>query len=170
MSTEIESADDDAISRYVWRRVGKESARDMAKALGVSPDEILRVKRDLAESVDEITLQVQKARLMRTLQEIADDAKDEFETAPAEFKAGLLNSSVAAIKTLLVELNRTSKQDSEAVAALNQLRVKELYLLMTEVVETGIDTVSERHKIPKSELVDIFNEKLTDAARRRELQ
>ena len=170
MSTEIESADDDAISRYVWKRIGKESARDMAKALGVSPDEILRVKRDLAESVDEITLQVQKARLMRTLQEIADDAKDEFETAPAEFKAGLLNSSVAAIKTLLVELNRTAKQDSEAVAALNQLRVRELYLLMTEVVETGIDTVSERHKIPKPELVDIFNEKLTDAARRRELQ
>ena len=170
MSTEIESADDDAISRYVWKHIGKESARDMAKALGVSPDEILRVKRDLAESVDEITLQVQKARLMRTLQEIADDAKDEFETAPAEFKAGLLNSSVAAIKTLLVELNRTSKQDLEAVAALNQLRVRELYLLMTEVVETGIDTVSERHKIPKSELVDIFNEKLTDAARRRELQ
>lgn len=169
MSTEIESADDDAISRYVWRRVGKESARDMAKALGVSPDEILRVKRDLAESVDEITLQVQKARLMRTLQEIADDAKAEFETAPAEFKAGLLNSSVAAIKTLLVELNRTSKQDSEAVAALNQLRVRELYLLMTEVVETGIDTVSERHKIPKPELVSIFNEKLADAARRREL-
>ena len=170
MSTEIESADDDAISRYVWKHIGKESARDMAKALGVSPDEILRVKRDLAESVDEITIQVQKARLMRTLQEIADDAKDEFETAPAEFKAGLLNSSVAAIKTLLVELNRTSKQDLEAVAALNQLRVRELYLLMTEVVETGIDTVSERHKIPKSELVDIFNEKLTDAARRRELQ
>ena len=169
MGTEIESADDDAISRYVWRHIGKESARDMAKALGVSPDEILRVKRDLAESVDEITLQVQKARLMRTLQEIADDAKDEFETAPAEFKAGLLNSSVAAIKTLLVELNRTSKQDSEAVAALNQLRVRELYLLMTEVVETGIDTVSERHKIPKTELVDIFNEKLADAARRREL-
>ena len=170
MSTEIDSADDDRISAYVWRRIGKESARDMAKALGVSPDEILRVKRDLAESVDEITLQVQKARLMRTLQEIADDAKDEFETAPAEFKAGLLNSSVAAIKTLLVELNRTAKQDSEAVAALNQLRVRELYLLMTEVVETGIDTVSERHKIPKPELVDIFNEKLTDAARRRELQ
>ena len=169
MSTEIESADDDAISRYVWKRIGKESAREMAKALGVSPDEILRVKRDLAESVDEITLQVQKARLMRTLQEIADDAKDEFETAPAEFKAGLLNSSVAAIKTLLVELNRTSKQDSEAVAALNQLRVRELYLLMTEVVETGIDTVSERHKIPKPELVGIFNEKLADAARRREL-
>ena len=169
MSTEIESADDDAISRYVWKRIGKESARDMAKALGVSPDEILRVKRDLAESVDALTIQVQKARLMRTLQEIADDAKDEFETAPAEFKAGLLNSSVAAIKTLLVELNRTSKQDSEAVAALNQLRVRELYLLMTEVVETGIDTVSERHKIPKTELVDIFNEKLADAARRREL-
>ena len=169
MGTEIESADDDAISRYVWKRIGKESARDMAKALGVTPDEILRVKRELAESIDEISIQVQKARLMRTLQEIADDAKDEFETAPAEFKAGLLNRSVAAIKTLLVELNRTSKQDSEAVAALNQLRVKELYLLMTEVVETGIDTVSERHKIPKSELVGIFNEKLADAARRREL-
>ena len=143
MSTEIESADDDAISRYVWKRIGKESARDMAKALGVSPDEILRVKRDLAESVDEITLQVQKARLMRTLQEIADDAKDEFETAPAEFKAGLLNSSVAAIKTLLVELNRTSKQDASASFSLKILTSSGVGILWrSETVSIPVSTTS----------------------------
>ena len=168
MSTEIESADDDAISRYVWKRIGKESARDMAKALGVSPDEILRVKRDLAESVDALTLQVQKARLMRTLQEIADDAKAEFETAPAEFKAGLLNSSVAAIKTLLVELNRTSKQDAEAINTLNAMRVRELTALMFEVVDATVPLVAERYSIPEDDLFAMFNEALSRAASRRD--
>ena len=167
--TDVEVADDDRISAYVWRRIGKESARDMAKALGVSPDEILRVKRDLAESVDEITLQVQKARLMRTLQEIADDAKDEFETAPAEFKAGLLNSSVAAIKTLLVELNRTSAKDQAAVTSLNNLRVRELTSLLVEVVESAVPIVAERYDLDVDELFDIFNERLEDAARKRDI-
>ena len=164
MSTEIESADDDAISRYVWKRIGKESARDMAKALGVSPDEILRVKRDLAESVDALTLQVQKARLMRTLQEIADDAKAEFETAPAEFKAGLLNSSVAAIKTLLVELNRTSKQDSEAINTLNQLRINELLHLIDVTVARTLEDIAIEHDLDESELLGIFQRHLKPVA------
>ena len=169
MTDEIEPVDDTRISNYVWRHIGKKTAREMAKDLSVSPDDILRIKRDLAESVDELTIQVQKARLMRTLQEIADDAKDEFENADYEFKAGLLNSSIAAIKTLLVELNRTSAKDQAAVASLNNLRVRELYSLMIEVVETGIEDASVRFDIDKQDLLDIFNEKLSSAAKRREM-
>ena len=156
MSTEIESADDDAISRYVWKRIGKESARDMAKALGVSPDEILRVKRDLADSVDEITLQVQKARLMRTLQEIADDAHEMSKSTTAEFYAGTVNASVGAMKTLLVELNRTSKQDSEAVAALNELRTREILRLIDSTVNKTLDEISETYDLDRADLTRMF--------------
>ena len=168
MSTEIESADDDRISSYVWRKIGKESARDMAKALGVSPDEILRVKRDLAESVDEITIQVQKARLMRTLQELADDAQERTKTISNEFFAGTVNASVGAIKTLLVELNRTSKQDSEALNSLNAMRVRELTALMFEVVDATVPLVAERYNVPADDLFAMFNEALARAASRRD--
>ena len=156
MSDEIEPVSDERIERYVWSRIGKESARDMAKALGVSPEEILRVKRSIVEEVDAISIEVQKARLMRTLQEIADDAKEEFEHAPAEFKSGLLNSSVSAIKTLLVELNRTSKQDSEAVARLNELRTREILRLIDSTVNKTLDEISETYDLDRADLTRMF--------------
>lgn len=165
---EIEPVSDERIERYVWAHVGKESARDMAKALGVSPEEILRVKRSIVEEVDAISIEVQKARLMRTLQEIADDAKEEFEHAPAEFKSGLLNSSVSAIKTLLVELNRTSKQDSAAVESLNLLRTRELTSLMLEVVDATVPLIAERYEIPEQDIFLMFNDAFTRAVARRD--
>ena len=168
MSTEIESADDDRISSYVWRKIGKESARDMAKALGVSPDEILRVKRELAESVDALTVDVQRAKLLRSLQELADDAHEMSKSTTAEFYAGTVNASVGAMKTLLVELNRTSKQDSEALNSLNAMRVRELTALMFEVVDATVPLVAERYSIPEDDLFAMFNEALARAATRRD--
>ena len=169
MSDEIEPVSDERIERYVWSRIGKESARDMAKALGVSPEEILRVKRSIVEEVDAISIEVQKARLMRTLQEIADDAKEEFEHAPAEFKSGLLNSSVSAIKTLLVELNRTSKQDSAAVDALNAMRVREIVGIYREVIDATVPLIAERHGLDEDAIFGMFNDALKRATDRRDI-
>ena len=163
--SEIESADDDAISRYVWRRIGKESARDMAKALGVSPDEILRVKRDLAESVDEITLQVQKARLMRTLQEIADDAHERAQNVADERNyAGIVNAAAGAIDKLLKELRRTGAENSDAVNALNQLRINELLRLIDVTVARTLEDIAFEYDLDEGELLGIFQRHLKPAA------
>ena len=156
MSDEIEPVSDERIERYVWSRIGKESARDMAKALGVSPEEILRVKKNLVEEVDAISLEVQKARLMRTLQELADDAMERSKDISSEFFAGTINASVGAIKTLLVELNRTSKQDSEAVARLNELRTREILRLIDSTVNKTLDEISETYDLDRADLTRMF--------------
>lgn len=169
MSDEIEPVSDERIERYVWSRIGKESARDMAKALGVSPEEILRVKKNLVEEVDAISLEVQKARLMRTLQELADDAMERSKDISSEFFAGTINASVGAIKTLLVELNRTSKQDSAAVDALNAMRVREIVGIYREVIDATVPLIAERHSIDEDALFGMFNDALKRATDRRDI-
>lgn len=165
MSTEIESADDDAISRYVWKRIGKESARDMAKALGVSPDEILRVKRDLAESVDALTVDVQRAKLLRSLQELADDAHERAQNVADERNyAGIVNAAAGAIDKLLKELRRTGVENSDAVNSLNQLRINELLHLIDVTVARTLEDIAIEHDLDESELLGIFQRHLKPAA------
>ena len=163
--SEIESADDDAISRYVWRRIGKESARDMAKALGVSPDEILRVKRDLAESVDALTVDVQRAKLLRSLQELADDAHERAQNVADERNyAGIVNAAAGAIDKLLKELRRSGSENEVAVQHLNDLRRREIVRLYTEVVNRSVDELAEDSRIDREEAYGVFNRNLQDVA------
>lgn len=169
MSTELEPNDDQRIQRHVLKHIGKKNAREMAAELGVSPEEILRAKREIVESVDEISIQVQKMRLLTTLQELADDAQERSRSISSEFFAGTVNASVGAIKTLLVELNRSSKQDSAAVDALNAMRVREIVGIYREVIDATVPLIAERHGIDEDALFGMFNDALKRATERRDI-
>lgn len=164
MTDEIEAADDTRIERHIWRNIGKKNARQMAQELGVSPDDILRVKMTLVDSVDELTLQVQRAKLLSTLQELADDAQARAANTDDRNYAGMVNSATASIKTLLTELNRASKADDGRVAELNRKRVAAIVQLMQATVEKGVATLSGRYELDEFEVFQIFNSALREAA------
>lgn len=164
MTDEIEVADDTRIERHIWRNIGKKNARQMAQELGVSPDDILRVKMTLVDSVDELTLQVQRAKLLSTLQELADDAQERAANTDDRNYAGMVNSATASIKTLLTELNRASKADDGRVAELNRKRVAAIVQLMQATVEKGVATLSGQYQLDEFEVFQIFNSALRDAA------
>lgn len=165
MSTELEPNDDQRIQRHVLKHIGKKNAREMAAELGVSPEEILRAKRSIIEETDEITISVEKLKLVRTLQDIAKDAQDAAEKVSDERnKAGLYNSSISAMKTVLTELARTSKNESEAIKQLNEMRVRELLRLLDLTVSRFIADISEEHDIPERDLHEKFQSYLGPAA------
>jgi DNA-binding transcriptional regulator YhcF (GntR family) len=158
------------IERHIWRHIGKQSVREMAAELGVSPEAVLKVKRDMVDSVDDITVQVQRMKLLKQLQELADSAQDRIEGASTEFFAGIVNSSVGAIKALLVELNRTKSQADGAAAALNDLRKREIVAMYVEVVNKSVAEMAENYDLDKAEVFDIFNSNLQAAASKRDTE
>lgn len=164
MTDEIEVSDDTRIERHIWRNIGKKNARQMAQELGVSPDDILRVKMTLVDSVDELTIQVQRAKLLSTLQELADDAQERARDTDDRNYAGMVNSATASIKALLTELNRSSKADDGRVKELNRKRVAAIVQLMQATVEKGVATLSGRYQLDEFEVFQIFNSALRDAA------
>lgn len=159
---------DPRIYRVLWKGLGVKTVRELATETGLEPDQIYAIKRDLYESVDELTVQQKKHKLLVTLEEIAQATQEDYDAAPYEFKAGLANSAIAAMKTIMVELNRVSKQDQEAVDTLNALRVRELFSLMQEVVEVSVRDVAAQHGLDEEELFDVFNGNLAKAAKKRE--
>lgn len=166
MTDEIEI--DPRIERIIWRGLGLKSIRQLSEETGLPPDKIHAMKRELFDSVDVLTTQQKKHRLMVVLEEIAQATQSDYDSAPYEFKAGLANSAIASMKTMLTELNRVSKDDQAAIETLNALRVRELFALMQEVVEVSVREVASQHDLDEDELFDVFNGNLAKAAKRRE--
>lgn len=164
MSTEVE----ERVNRLIWKGLGVKSVREIANETGLEPQEVLRRRDEILNSVDVLTVQQSRQKLVVTLREIAQQVQDDYDSAPYEFKAGLMNSAIAAIKANLVELTRADKADNEKITHLNQLRIRELVELMQEIVDVSVAEVAEKYGIDEDELFDIFNKNLKAAGQKRE--
>ena len=159
---------DDRTQRLIWKRLGTRSARQIAEETGLPVEAVIRVRNELLDAVDDLTIKQAKQKLISDLQDIATKTQEDYEDAPYEFKAGLMNSAIAAMKTILVELNRTDKADEEKVNHLNEMRVRELVALIQEVVDISVEELVEKYDLEKDEVYAIFDANMQKAARVRD--
>lgn len=155
----------DRVDRIIWRGMGIQSVREMAEDTGLKPEEVLRRKNELLESVDVLSIQEKRQRLVIELDGIARDARARAAEVADEFASGLWNSAVAAMKTYLSELARMEKADTGKVEALNQLRIKELLRLVDTTVSRTFKEISAVHEIPEDEMMNVFQGLLSESAR-----
>lgn len=161
---------DERIERIVWKGLGIRSARQIAEEAGVSPETVLRVKRDLLENIDVLSIQERRAKLTADLQDIAQRAQDDYDSSPWEFKAGIMNAATSALDKVLKELARMEKQDTSKVEALNELRVRELFSLLNDTVLNSVSDIAESYNLDEDAILDVFNTRLQEAAQRRDLE
>lgn len=159
---------DERTQRLIWKRLGTRSARQISEETGLPVDLVIRTRNEMLDAVDDLTIKQAKQKLIGDLQEIASTAKEDYDESPWEFKSGLLNSSIAAMKAVLVELNRTDKAEEEKVTRLNELRVRELVALIQEVVDISVDEIVEKYDLEKDEVYAIFDTNMRKAARVRD--
>lgn len=167
MTSEIEIAEErqDRIDNLIWRYVGVKPVGEIARMAGVGPDEIMRRKSDLLNSVDVLTIQEKRQKIVVELDLMARDARDRAKDASDEFYAGTINAATGALKTVLQELARMDKQDTEKVNALNAMRVQELLRLVDETVARSITEIAATHKLDEGDLMEVFQGHLMSAAR-----
>lgn len=172
MSDELAVPNDDIderLEKAIWKALGRKSARQIADDTGLSPERVLRAKREMLEAVDVLTIQEKRQKLLVDLQDIAQRTQDDYDAAPWEFKSGLMNSSVAAMKTVMVELARAEKSDNTKIESLNALRVRELLSLLDAVVTSGVQDIADEHGLDEDDLLDVFNRRLIAEAEKRDL-
>lgn len=165
MSGEIEHLDEERISEIIWRYIGLKSVREIASLTGLKPEEVLRLKNELLDGVDVLSIEQKRQRLLIELDGMARDARDRAQKASDEFYAGTVNAASGAIKTMLAELARMQKQDSGKIEALNQLRVRELLKLVDFTVSRSVREIAAAHDLEETELMEIFQGHLVEAAR-----
>lgn len=164
-----EAVDQSRIDEMIWEYSGIKPVREISELTGLKPEEVMRRKTELIDSVDVLSIQQKRQRLLIELDGMARDARERAANTIDEYYSGMLNSSVAAIKTLLNELSRMEKQDSGKVEALNRKRVEELVSLVREVVDESVAEISETYGLDDQELFSIFNQRMIDAAQKRDM-
>ena len=147
----------------LWEMVGTRTPKQIADELGLPPAEVVRRTREMLESVDILTIEQQRQKLMIDVGRIARKAEEAFDNSLDERnKSGLLNSAVNAQKEVLRQLEKMETRNAEAVDALNRMRVAELVRLVeTAVVNTLAELLPGRE-----DAMDVFYGYLETAASR----
>lgn len=166
MTKEVEVRDQSRVDRIIWRHIDVKTVREIAEMTGEKPEYILRRKNELVTEIDSLTIKQKRTRLLTELDGMARDARDRAANSVDEFYSGMLNSSVAAIKTMLNELSRMEKTDDSAVEALNQKRTQELLRLINTVVTASVREIAKTHDLDESELMSVFRGRLVQEAQR----
>lgn len=164
-SKEVAEVGQARIDRVIWRGIGVKSVRAIAEEAGIKPEEVLRRKGEMLDEIDVLSVAEKRIRIMAELEGMARDARERAARVSDEFASGMLNSSVAAMKTVLGELARMEKADNGKVEALNQLRRQEILRLIDSAVRKTFASISAEHGIPEGDLMAEFQSSLTEAAR-----
>ena len=146
----------------LWELVGTRTPKQIADELGLPPAEVVRRTREMLGSVDVLTIEQQRQKLMIDVGRIARKAEEAFDNVYDERnKSGLLNSAVNAQKEVLRQLEKMETRNAGAVDALNRMRVAELVRLVeTAVVSTLAELVPDRE-----DAMDVFYGYLETASR-----
>lgn len=170
MAEEIERTEDsERVRKLIWRHMGVRSAREIAEMTGLPPETILRVKRELLEEVDVLSIDEKRQRIVVELDEMARDARDRAQGMSDEFYSSSIQAATGAMKVVLAELKRIGDQDNSKIEALNQKRIQELVNLVNETVVAGVAEIAATHGLNEDELLGVFNAKLIEAAEGRDL-
>lgn len=156
---------DPRLEKIVWRSLGVKSVRQIAEETGLNPEQIFAVKREMLDAVDVLTVQEKRTKILVAMEQLAQDALDRADGASDEFAAGMLNAARGAMKDMLTEFNRASKQDQGAIEQLNQLRVRELLRLVDTAVAGTLSEIAKTHDLDQDELLAIFQSHLEPAAK-----
>lgn len=164
MSEELELIDQDRIDKAIWKSIGIKSVRQIADETGLKPEEVLRRKNELLDEIDVLTISEVRQRTAVELQSIARKTQEDYDSAPFEFKSGLMNSAVAAMKVVLQEMNRLEKADNSKVEQLNQLRVRELGRMVEMAVKKTLKSIQDTYEVPYEEMEEMFRRHLQETA------
>lgn len=154
------------LDSYISRYIGIKTPREIAELAGSNANDVIRRAEEMKDSADALTIEAQIYFAMRSLNEIAADAKtDASQALDNRDKAGLYSAAVSAITQSLKQLNVLKKENDGAVAELNRKRVQELLRLFDLVVERGVSDLAEEHDLDKMELLSTFQGHIVGAAR-----
>jgi hypothetical protein len=168
MAEELEL--DPRVQRVIWRGLGTKSPKQIAADTGLTPEDVIRIKNQMLEEVDVLTVHQRRQKILVNLEQLANEAWDRASTADPEFQAGLFNTAVAAQKELVRQLVALQAEASGEVERLNEMRVRELLRLIDEAVLLSVKELSIVHGLDEDEMMSVFNTNLKKAAERRELE
>jgi hypothetical protein len=155
--------DDDTL-RLVYKYAQGLSARQVAEKTGLTPIQALAARKQVLDTVDPLTINEWRTKILLDLQKLSDDAIAAFDHVEDKAKAPMFVAATGALKTVLNEMRNMEKADTKEVDALNARRVRELLRLVENVVMRLIGYVDENSELDREDLTDMMFGWLSAAA------
>lgn len=166
MSEEIAVIADEKIDDYIMRWVGRKPISEIATEVGLSPNDCLRRKNELLESIDQLTLQQKRQQGMILLTEMYQDAWDRAKKMPDEFYAGAINAATSSLKLQMSELARMEKDSAGVVEQLNAMRLQEIKRYIEDVISITVNQAAKTGVVSDKEVfLDMIQENMVVAAK-----
>lgn len=167
----VKPEDNEHVRSIVWKHLGSKNAREVAELAGVTPDVVMRIKKDLLDTTDSLTVQQHQTRILKLVDETATQAiewaHDIANSGNPDRERSLgpvLTSANQFLKLATQMLKETEAKNSAQVEALNELRRKELVELMRTTVDRSVEQISAQFDIDAEALFEIFNKQFLIAA------
>lgn len=165
MSDEIAIIDDDKIDDYILKWVGRKTISEIAKEVGLTPNECLRRKTELLESIDQLSIQQKRQQALLLLTDMYQETWERAQKMPHEFFAGAINAATGAMKLQLTELTRMERDSEGAVKHLNDLRLLEIKRYIEDVIAISTNQAEKMGLVTDKEaFFDLIQENLVVAA------
>lgn len=171
MTKEIAIADvDERTRKVIWKGMTTKSVTELSELTGLTRENVITIRNSMLEAVDALTIDQERQKIMVELHQVAERAKEEFEsTQDARSKAPLLSAHISAMKLLLTQLKELEKSGNSQVESLNELRRNELVALMNATVNNGVMDLAAKYDWSTEETQEVFavfNDRLAEEARK----
>lgn len=166
MSKELTTQEIDERTRnQVMRHLGTKTIRQISEAVGVPVETVLRVKQDVVDSMDALTIEEHVAKAFMDLQNVVNTAMAEFNsTDDARSKAPLLSAAVTATKTTMQMLEKWDSKNSDKVDTLNRKRQSELIKVVSRTNELTAEALDDGLPHDREEILSVMMASLLTAA------
>lgn len=172
----VRPEDDERVRSIVWKHLGSKNAREVAELAGVTPDVVMRIKKDLLDTTDSLTVQQHQTRILKLVDETATQA---IEWAHDIANSGnpdrerslgpILTSANQFLKLATQMLKETEAKNAAQVEALNQLRIRELYDTVVLMMEFVTSDLVEDFGLDRETVGKLFEAALGKAAEKLDL-
>lgn len=154
------------LDKYIARYIEVKTPREIAEIAGTTPERVISRAEEMKDEQDAITLDARIHFLLIRLNQIAISAQNDAEVATdAKEKGGLYSAAVGAIRESMKQLNLFKKENESAVAELNQKRLAEILKIFDFVIARGVEELAITHGLEETELTQVFQSKIVEAAR-----
>lgn len=148
---------DERTRNQVIRYLGTKTVRQIAEAVGVAPEVVLRVKQDIVDSLDALTAEEYVAKAFVDLQTITSMAMEKFhEIEDERALSGLLTNATGSIKTTLQMLEKWQSKNQANIDTVNRKRQQELVTLVHSAFGKFVEFLEQEKGLEPEEMWNTF--------------
>lgn len=161
----MSSGDLSTKQKLLLRYAGIKSHNEIAELTGIKPEDVARETAALLDSIDELTVQHKRMKLLIGLEEVNEELRSRLADMSDRNVTAAVATFGANNSRILKELRDTEKADAGKIEQLNQLRIRELLRLIDMTVAKSVEEAEELNGLEAGTLMPIFQKNLIVAAK-----